>query len=236
MQKVYVMDSMYEILMSLPLLNGVSRARILEIVGKTKFHFLKYLDGQQIAREGDPCTHIRFVLSGGVRSTITNSDKRFRVAQTLNAPSVISPEFLFGRSPYNPADVVAIGPTGILQIAKSDYLTMLTSDEIFMFNYLNLLSSSSQRSVEGILALTNGSLEERIAYWIAALTQRDGVDIVMQCRQRDLYSLFGVQRSSLIAALDHLKEEGYIDYTPSEILVKSRSKLLGILSRNEDDV
>ena len=131
---------------------------------------------------------------------------------------------------------MAIGPTGILQIAKSDYLTMLTSDEIFMFNYLNLLSSSSQRSVEGILALTNGSLEERIAYWIAALTQRDGVDIVMQCRQRDLYSLFGVQRSSLIAALDHLKEEGYIDYTPSEISVKSRSKLLGILSRNEDDV
>ncbi len=40
------MDSMYEILMSLPLLNGVSRTRILEIVGKTKFHFLKYLDGE----------------------------------------------------------------------------------------------------------------------------------------------------------------------------------------------
>ncbi|MDE6808610.1 MAG: Crp/Fnr family transcriptional regulator [Muribaculaceae bacterium] len=229
------MDSMYEILMSLPLLNGVSRARILEIVGKTKFHFLKYLDGEQIAKAGEPCTHIKFVLSGAVRSTITNGDRRFRVLQTLNAPSVIAPEFLFGRSPYNPSDVVAVGATGILQIAKTDYLTMLTSDEIFMFNYLNMLSSTTQRSVEGILALTNGSLEERIAYWIAALTQRDGVDIVMQCRQRDLYSLFGVQRSSLIAALDRLKEDGYIDYTPTEISVKSRSRLLGILSGEEDD-
>lgn len=229
------MDSMYEILMSLPLLNGVSRSRILEIVGKTKFHFLKYLDGEKIIAAGDPCTHIKFILSGAVRSSVSNNDQRFRVAQTLVAPSVIAPEFLFGKSPFYPATVTAIGSTGILQIAKNDYLAMLTGDRVFMFNFLNMLSSSAQRSVEGILALTNGSLEERIAYWIVSLTQRDGTDIIMSCRQRDLYSLFGVQRSSLVAALQSLKDRGLIDFTVNEISVNSRSELFKLLSTPEEE-
>ncbi len=229
------MDSMYEILMSLPLLNGVSRNRILEIVGKTKFHFLKYLDGEKVISTGDPCTHIKFVLSGAVRSTISNSNGRFKVSQTISAPSVIAPEFLFGKSPFYPSTATAIGPTGILQIAKQDYLNMLTTDKVFMFNFLNLLSSSTQRSIEGLLAVTNGSLEERIAYWIIALTQRDGTDITMLCRQRDLYSTFGVQRSSLIAALESLKERGIIEYNTSEIIVKSRAELSKLLTTPDDE-
>ncbi len=229
------MDSMYEILMSLPLLNGVSRTRILEIVGKTKFHFLKYLDGEKIINAGDPCTHIKFILSGAVRSSVSRNDQRFKVAQTLVAPSVIAPEFLFGKSPFYPATVTSIGSTGIMQIAKNDYLAMLTGDRVFMFNFLNMLSSSAQRSVEGILALTDGNLEERIAYWIVSLTQRDGKEIVMSCRQRDLYSLFGVQRSSLVAALQSLKDKDLIDFTQNEISVKSRSELLKLLATPEEE-
>ncbi len=112
---------------------------------------------------------------------------------------------------------------------------MLTGDRVFMFNFLNMLSSSAQRSVEGILALTDGNLEERIAYWIVSLTQRDGKEIVMSCRQRDLYSLFGVQRSSLVAALQSLKDKDLIDFTQNEISVKSRSELLKLLATPEEE-
>lgn len=36
------MESMFEILMQLPLFQGVSRNKISELIEKTKFHFLKY--------------------------------------------------------------------------------------------------------------------------------------------------------------------------------------------------
>lgn len=85
------MDSMYEILMGLPLFNGVSYNRISEVVGSTKFHFLKYLAGEQIVQAGEPCTHIKFIISGSARVTIENSDGRFKVSQTLSKPDVISP-------------------------------------------------------------------------------------------------------------------------------------------------
>lgn len=59
---------MYEILMELPLFKGVSRYKLSEIVGTTKFHFLKYLADETVVNAGDPCTHIVFIISGKAES------------------------------------------------------------------------------------------------------------------------------------------------------------------------
>ena len=222
-------SSMYEILMGLPLFNGVSRDCISQIIEKYKFHFLKYLPGEQIIAAGETCTHIKFIISGSVRSKIENADGRFKVSQTLTAPEVIVPEYLFGRATQYPCAVTAIDDVGILQISKAEYMEILKIDQIFMFNLLNILSMNAQKSIEGILSMTTGNLEERIAFWITALTQTGGTDIVLTCKQRDLYALFGVQRTSFISTLDDMKERGVIDYNSNEIKVVSRRALLNIL-------
>lgn len=223
------MDNMYELLMSLPLFSGVSKERMLEIVGKTKFHFLKYLTNEPIVRAGEQCTHMKFVISGSARSSITNRDGRFTVAQTIDAPGMIAPEFIFGRVTIYPCNVTALEPTGILQIDKADFMKILNSDPIFLINFLNILSMNAQKAVDGVLAVATGNLEERIAFWIVALTQRGAKDITLCCRQRDLYALFGVQRSSFISTLDSMKAKGIIDYTSSEIRISDRTALVKIL-------
>lgn len=223
------MDQMYQLLMGLPLFSGVTYEKMLEIIGNTKFHFLKYLGGETFIAEGEQCTHIKFIISGKVRVSIANHDRRFTVSQTLTAPDVVAPEYIFGRSTVYPCSVVALEPTGVLQISKADYMKILNSDPIFLINYLNLLSMNAQKAVDGILSIATGSLEERIAFWIVALTQRGGSDITMTCRQRDLYSLFGVQRSSFISTLDDMKARGLIDYSQTEIRVRNRRDLIDIL-------
>ncbi|MBR1963676.1 MAG: Crp/Fnr family transcriptional regulator [Muribaculaceae bacterium] len=228
------MNSMYEILMGLPLFKGVSHERISEIIEKAKFHFLKYLPEQQIITAGDACTHIRFIISGSARIQIESADGRFKVAQTLKAPTVIAPDYLFGKVTQYPCSAVAIEPTGILQISKSDYMTILKTDQIFMFNYLNLLSTNAQKSIDGILSLTNGNLEERIAFWITALTQRDGEDITLACKQRDLYALFGVQRSSFIGTLESMRQKNLIEFDQNQIRVISRRELMSILDKTTE--
>lgn len=224
------MDSMYEILMALPLFHGVSYSKISEVVGHTKFHFLKYLDGEKIVEAGEECSHIKFIISGSARVSIDNADHRFKVSQTLEAPDVIAPDFLFGRDTRYPCTATAIDSTGILQISKADYVKILNSDPIFLFNFLNILSMNAQKAVGGVLALTTGSLEERIAFWIIALTQRGGRDITLTCRQRDLYALFGVQRTSFLATLESMKERGLIDYNQNEIIIKDRAEMLSLLN------
>lgn len=216
---------MYDILLGLPLFKGVSHQRISEIVGSKKFHFLKYSPGEAIVTAGEQCSHIKFIISGRTSMEITSDDGRFKVTQTLSAPEVIAPDFLFGRTTTYPGTVTALDTTGIMQISKPDYVDILHTDRVFLFNFLNLLSCDAQKSVDGILSVTTGSLEERIAFWIVALTQHNATDIRLSCRHRDIYALFGVQRNIFYAALDRLKEQGIIDYEQNEIQILSRQRL-----------
>ncbi len=223
------MDSMFDILSDLPLFRGVTRERIAQTVGAAKFHFLKYAPGESIARRGEPCTHIKFVISGSVTITIANDSDRFRIAQRLVAPDVISPDFLFGSTTLFPGNVTAAEETGIVQVSKEDYINVLASDKIYMFNLLNYLSMNAQKSIEGILAISSGSIEERLAMWIVSLTQPTARDITITCKQRDLYAMLGVQRSSYMAALERLVEAGAIAYQPGEIKVIDRRLMLSIM-------
>lgn len=223
---------MHENLMTLPLFKGVSYNRISEIVGKIPLAFSRHSAGASIALSGEPCRDIRFVIGGSVRIKISNHTERFRILQTLTAPAVIFPDFLFGRATSYPGDVTAIGDVSIMQIAKNDFISLLRDDEIILFNFLNMLSANAQKSVSGVLALTDGSLEERIAFWIEALTQIDASDILLQARQHDLSTLFGVPRSSFVDALESLRQRGVIEYTPTEIRVISRKSLRSLLIGN----
>ena len=225
---------MYENLLTLPLFKGVSYSRMSEIVGKTKLSFLKYSPGETLIRAGEPCRFLKFIIGGSARLTISNINDRFRVHQTLTAPAAISPDFLFGRDTLYPADARAIDSLSVMQVAKADFITLLQSDEIILFNYLNTISTNAQKAIDGVVALTTDALEERIAFWIIALTQLGSTDIVLQARQRDLYALFGVQRTTFVAALENLRERGIIEYTSTEIKVNSRRDLRNILLKVTD--
>lgn len=227
-------NSMYENLMTLPLFNGVSYTRLSEIVGSTPLSFLKYEPGETLIGVGEPCTHIKFVINGSVRLSVVNSSDRFKVSQTLTAPTVISPDYLFGRNTQYPITATAIDTVSVMQIEKKDFVTILQSDDIFLFNYLNILSTNAQKAIDGVLALTSGSLEERIAFWIIALTQRDATDIKLTARHRDLYSMFGVQRSSFMATLESMRENNLITYNSTEISVVSRKALRSVLLKTPD--
>jgi|InofroStandDraft_1065614.scaffolds.fasta_scaffold09406_8 CRP-like cAMP-binding protein len=228
------MSSMFELLMNLPLFRGVSRSRIAEVVGSAKFHFLKYPKGETVVRAGEECTHLAFVISGSVRSEISNSSKRFSVSQTLKAPSAIAPDFLFGRTTRYPGTVVALTDCSILKISKVDYIRILNADQVFMFNFLNTLSVNAQKALDGILALTSGGLDERIAFWIIALTQPGSEDIELTCKTRDLCNLFSVQRNVFDAACHEMEQRNLIRYSPRKIEIVDRREMLSLLERQSE--
>lgn len=228
------MASMFELLLELPLFRGTTHNKLAEVVGEAKFHFLKYPDGEHVIRSGDPCTHLTFVISGSVRSTIVNANGRFAVSQTLDAPAAVAPDFLFGRLTNYPCDVTAIGDVSVLKISKSDFIRILNSDKVFLFNYLNYLSVNAQKAQQGVLALTTGDIDERIAFWIVALSQPEGKDIVLSCRKRDLCSLFGMQRAAFEAGLNSMKDRGLLDFNNTELFILDRAALRNVLLHNHE--
>lgn len=226
---------MFELLMELPLFRGISYASMAKTVENNKFHFLKYPPGETIAKKGDSYDHITFVINGAVRSTKENEGGTFAISQTFEAPAVLAPDFLFGMNTRWPGTVVALSSTGILKISKADFTNMLYSDKVFMFNYLNMLSVNAQKALDGMLSLTKGSLEERIAFWVTTLTQPQGKDITLTCRARDLCSLFGVQRHLFDTTLASMRERGLLQFTNKELSKLNRKGLLELLHNSVED-
>jgi len=225
---------MFEQLLELPLFSGVTHEKLAQIVGGAKFHFLKYADGERIISRGEQCAHLTFVISGSVRSTIANTDGRFSVSQTLAAPALLSPDFMFGRFTRYACDVIALGDVSILRVSKNDYVRILCSDQIFLFNYLNILSANAQKAQQGVLSFTTGDIGERIAFWVIALSQPGGTDIVLTCHKHDLSSLFGLQRAPFEEGLRDLQEKGVLDYNDKELVIKDRMALRSMLLRNHN--
>lgn len=226
---------MLEQLMELPLFRGASISRMSKTVGESKFHFLKYPAGETFLSVGDKCEHVTFILNGRVRATIEKNNGRFAVSQTLTAPTIISPDFLFGRITSYPFTARAIDSVSIIQISKSDFIKILDSDHVFLFNFLNMLSVDGQKGIGGILALTTAEVDQRIAYWISALTQPDATDIVLSCRRRDLCSLFSVQRNTFETALESMEQKGILEYDVKELRILDRRKLMALLDTSHEN-
>ena len=110
------MNSMYQQLMRLPLFQGVSTEKITALVEKLPFHFLKFHGDEQIFAAGDPCTHIKFIVSGKVRLETPFSNLKVVLSQVLATPHVLAAEYLFGRDTVYPYTAIADGPCGILQL------------------------------------------------------------------------------------------------------------------------
>ncbi|MBR2083848.1 MAG: hypothetical protein IJ879_04400, partial [Muribaculaceae bacterium] len=79
-----------------------------------------------------------------VRLEMPCNELRVSLLQTLSTPHVLAAEYLFGRETAYPYTAIAQGGCGILQLRKSDYIKMVGSDKVFLFNILNYLSSGSQ--------------------------------------------------------------------------------------------
>lgn len=220
------MEKMFEKMMKLPLFQGASHERMESLIEKLPFHFLKFQDGEKIIAAGDECTHLRFIVSGSVKVITHGQMPRVYVSQVLDSPNVIGPDYLFGRDTVYPYEVQALGTCGILQLRKNDYIDVLQSDKVFLFNILNYLSRNFQNHMRLLLSQSSGQLAERLCSLILSLTTAHSRDIKITFRQKELCLLMGARRTSLINALEEMKKLGMINYSASEIMVVDRKLLL----------
>ena len=225
------MNSMYQQLMQLPLFQGVSTEKITALVEKLPFHFLKFRNGEQVFAAGDPCTHIKFIVSGQVRLETPFPKLRITMHQTVSNPHVLAAEYLFGRDTAYPYTAISDGACGILQLRKSDYIKMITSDKVFLFNILNYLSSGSQRSLLMPLIVNDGSVAERLAMVVDTLSISGATNIGFRYKQKDLCTLLGTQRTTLVSMLDKLSDQGIVDYDSNELKILD---LQGLINVNND--
>lgn len=221
------MDSVYEKLAGLTLLHGLSKQQIADLASKTSLQFITCRKKTQLYHQGQACENLDFILSGEVRLRHYNNSGNLIIKQYCKRGFVIGADLLFGSARCYPYDVMGYENTCIMRISKSEYMRLLRSDDIYMYNYLNFLSSRMQRPVEVLLQVPNGNLISRLAIYTSMVTYPQSYNIEMEISFTNLSHLLGVNPRQLELEISQLMADGILEKIPQGLRAKSRERLIG---------
>ena len=138
------MDTMFDTLLQLPLLQGLASEDFTSILEKVKLHFVKLKAGETIARANTPCNELIFLLNGDVSVTTTSADGLYSLTEFARAPYLIEPQSLFGIRTNYTAKYVATTEVNSVRVSKTAVTGYLLKYEICRLNYLNIARCQPQ--------------------------------------------------------------------------------------------
>ena len=152
----------YDRLLQFTLFQGMSHADLMEVVGHTKFDFVKMAAQKRILRAGDPCSHLRFLTVGSIVAETVSDDGTCRVSELLHAPYVLQPERLFGIDQRHSSTFKTLTDCNFIVIDKQEVLLLMETQLVFRINTTNLLAAEAQRLTHRLWRPAPRSLRERL--------------------------------------------------------------------------
>ena len=223
------MKTIYDTILSLPLFQGMERLRLINVLEKLNLHFEKYQKDDVIVRKGDDCKRLFFLLKGNVVCETVDKSGKFSIYERIKGQAVLYPACLFGKNTRFPATIRAADNASTMSVGKRQVFDLLRDEELFLLNFLNIVSNKAQTSFDKIASLSGTDLKKNLAFFILSFTERGSSDIHIKSSQQDLADFFGVARPSLLKTINELKDKGIIEYKRKEITVLDMQKLSDIL-------
>lgn len=217
--------TMYDNLLQLPLFQGLCKDDFTSIIERVKFHFLTLKDGETIARQGEACRRLIFLLNGSISALTTDDDRSFALSETISAPYVIEPHSLFGGKTVYTSTYKAKSETKLLCIDKQYIYTQLNNYEIFRLNYLNILSNKYQQSRVKLWQTRFGQLEEKLATFLLNRCLQPYGEKTLQITMDDLGKLIGETRINVSKVLNEMQKKELVQLKRKEIYIPEFGKL-----------
>ena len=220
--------TMYDKLLLLPLFQGLGKQDFTTILEKVKFHFQKFAENSYLAKQGDKCNSIIFILDGKIKAARQDEHLGYILSEiTDGAPFVLEPYSLFGMNPNYTATYTAVTDSSVVSIDKRDVLRVLNKFEIFQLNYLNLLSNHAQTLATKIWNANSGSnvLDKILAFLQRRCLIPKG-EKHLKIRMEDFAALTGETRINISKELNALKNKKLISLSRKEITIPDREELI----------
>ncbi len=203
--------TMYDMLLQLPLFQGLGKNEFTDILSKVKFHFRKYKAGEKIISAGDSCKNLVFLLSGCITAETEHEEDKYVFGETLDAPALIEPYCLFGLKQHFISSYIAKTNVSIITIEKEFFATELNNYDIFRINYINLLSNHIQQLRNRVIKVPHGScVEDRITEFLFMLSERPYGEKQLRVKMEDLAQLLGCTRIKISQALNNMQKKELI--------------------------
>ena len=219
--------SMFDTLLQLPLFQGLSLEDLTNILAKVKLQFAKWKAGTPIARRGEPCKQLTFLLKGKISTATPATDNLYLCIEYNEAPYLIEPQAMFGMDTCHVATHTAEEPTDTVSISKSFVVNELFKYDIFRLNYINIVSNRAQTLRRRLWTPYDGDVSERIVHFIATHVERPTGEKLLKIKMEDLARIVNDTRLNVSHALNAMQNKGLVELHRGEIVVPRLEDLIG---------
>ena len=203
-------NRIYNNLLALPLFLGMSRKDLQQAAGQTRFDFRKIAQGETIVADGDPCTHLYFLLDGDIMVKTYSTDRSYCIEEEIHAPETFQSERIFGLHPQFTHTYIAQQDCSLLCLGKQDVMKLATRFDIFRINLLNLVSTQSQKHNIRTRQSPPKTLEERIVRFIESNCVSHYGEKTIHIKMTRIAEEVNDSRLDVSKALNHLQNQGLI--------------------------
>lgn len=219
------MNTIFDILLQLPLFQGLAVEDFTRILEKVKLHFAKQKTGETLVQEGTPCDRLIFILNGNIAATTKSVQEHYSLTEYFEAPYLIEPQSLFGLYTTYSARYTATTPINSISINKEAVINDLLKYEIFRLNYLNIVSSQLQLLNKSTWGYTPDNVEARISNFIRTHLKRLQGSKSLKIKMEDLATIVNDTRNGVSKALNNMQDKGLLELHRGEIVIPAAEKL-----------
>ena len=179
-----------------------------------KFLEIKSVDrGTYLFREGELCSKISIVVSGGVKIVSTHYSGNEVVFNVLENGEMFGNNLIFSDAPIYKGDVIATKYSTIVSIKKEHLEKILQSNKDFLIAYLNIQSNFGKKLNSTIKMLSMSSAEDRFMFYL-----HENKDEIYYHTITDLADILNLKRETLSRLLTKLEKENVIRRSPHNII------------------
>lgn len=181
---------------------------ILSLLSKEEQSLLEVksaVKGAYLHREGELCSKVSIVVSGGVKIASMHYFGSEVVFNILEKGDIFGNNLIFSDEPVYKGDVVAIKDSTIVSISKDNLTKLLQSNKEFLVAYLNVQSNFGKKLNSTIKMLSMNSAEDRLMFYL-----KEHKGEIIYHSVADLADILNLKRETLSRLLTKLEKENAI--------------------------
>ena len=161
-----------------------------------------FAPGEIMVSIGTPCRSLMLLTEGTVETRMGSVEGRELVVDTLKAPCVLAPAFLFATDNIIPVEVTAVGEATLMEVNREAFTAFMQRNPPALRAFLTLISNRAQFLSGKVRSFAIKGLRNRVLDYLALHGTIDSVAHTAE--------VLGVARPSLSRLLSELVDEGRV--------------------------
>lgn len=196
---------------------------------------LEYRCKETIFAQGDPATSVLYIQEGGVKLSFANENGDEAVVGILGQGNFLGEACLAGQIERD-RTAVAIEPSKVLSIEKTEMVRLLQPGSILFGRFFNHLLSRTSRVEEDLVDQILNTSERRLARTLLLLARNGGQEeprrIFPRISQETLAEIIGTTRPRVTLFMNKFRRLGFIKYDSGSGELLLNASLLGMVLRS----